>query len=118
MQRGHRVTHPVELEMPEGYDASGIPCADQTHARKRAASSHRRHHRSLPGLAPTSLIAYVEEVAVKSEQDWLIWGCAGDRPVLFDVEAGAAAEMMDAVARGELATAIVEPWQLLLERLD
>jgi hypothetical protein len=49
---------------------------------------------------------------------WLVWGCAGDRPVLFAVEAGAAAEMLNALRSGEVATAIVEPGQLLLERLD
>jgi hypothetical protein len=29
-----------------------------------------------------------------------------------------AAEMMEALAAGESATAIVEPWQLVVERLD
>jgi hypothetical protein len=47
-----------------------------------------------------------------------VWGCTGDRPVLFAVDAEAAAEMMNALTAGEVATAIVEPGQLLLERLD
>ncbi len=64
------------------------------------------------------MIASVQEVAERREADWLIWGCVDDRPILFDVEAGAAAEMMAAIARGEAATAIIEPWQLVLERLD
>lgn len=117
MQRGHKVTHPSALEMPERFDPCGIPCVDAGHGKRRAAT-HRRHHRALPGLAPTSLIASVVEVAAKGDADWLIWGCAGDRPVLFAVEAGAAAEMMSSVAAGETATAIIEPCQLMLERLD
>jgi len=55
---------------------------------------------------------------VKDDRDWYIWGAVSDRPVLFAVEAGAAAEMMGSVAKGEMATAIIEPWQLVLERLD
>ncbi len=115
--RGHTVTTPSELGMPDGFDPSGIPCCDQAQPRARTAS-HRRHHRSLPGLSPTSLIASVEEVVAKGPADWLIWGSVADRPVLFVVEAGAAAEMMASVASGETATAIIEPSQLLLERLD
>ena len=117
MQRGHKLTDRAALDMPEGFDPCGVPCVDRGHA-KRRTTSHRRHHRTLPGLAPTSMIATVEEVAAERDGDWLIWGTVGDRPVLFDVEAGAAAEMMDSVARGEVATAIIEPWQLMLERLD
>ncbi len=118
MRRGHKLTDPAALELPERFDPSGCPCVDHVDTKRRAATSHRRHPRALPGLAPASLIASVEEVAATGEADWLIWGCAGDRPVLFDVEAGAAAEMIDSVARGETATAIIEPWQLMLERLD
>jgi hypothetical protein len=118
MQRGHKLADPAALGLPEGFDPCGVPCLDHGRTRRRAASSHRRQHDSLPGLAPTSLIASVEGVATEGEADWLIWGSADDRPVLFDVEAGAAAEMMSSVARGETATAIIEPWQLVLERLD
>ena len=117
MQRGHTLTHPSALEMPEGFDPSGIPCIDSGGTRRRAAS-HRRHPRQLPGLHPTSFIASVEDVAAQAGDQWLVWGSVGDRPVLFAVEAGAAAEMMDSVAAGETATAIVEPCQLVLERLD
>jgi hypothetical protein len=118
MQRGHKLTHPSALDMPERFDPCGIPCADSGHAHTRATSSRRRHPRSLPGLSPTALIASVEEVAAKGSGDWFIWGSVGDRPVLFAVEAGAAAEMMDSVTTGGIATAIIEPWQLVLERLD
>jgi hypothetical protein len=118
MQRSHKVAHLPSLEMPARFDPCGIPCLDSGHAHTRATSAHRRHPRSLPGLAPTSVIATVEEVAEQGEANWLIWGSAGDRPVLFTVAAAAAAEMMDAVAAGEMATAIIEPWQLVLERLD
>ena len=118
MQRGHRLAHPSALDMPEGLDPSGVPCVDSGHVRTRAASSVRRHPRSLPGLAPTSLIASVEEVAATDGCDWLIWGCVDDRPILFAVEAGAAAEMTGSVTAGHMATAIIEPWQMMLERLD
>ena len=118
MQRSHKVTHLPSLEMPASFDPSGIPCLDSGHAHPRATSSQRRHPRSLPGLAATSVIAIVEEVAEQGEANWLIWGSAGNRPVLFTVAVPAAAEMMDSVAAGEMATAIIEPWQLVLERLD
>ena len=118
MQRGHKITHLPSLEMPARFDPSGIPCVDAGHGHTRATSSRRRHPRSLPGLAPTSVIATVEQVAEQGEANWLIWGSVGNRPVLFAVAAAAAAEMMDSVAAGEMTTAIIEPWQLLLERLD
>ena len=118
MQRGHKLTHPSALEMPEPFDPSGIPCVDSGHTRPRTTSSHRRHPRTLPGLAASSVIATVEEVAAKGDGDWLVWGSVCNRPVLFAVEAGAAAEMMDSVTRGGMATAIIEPWQLMLEQLD
>jgi hypothetical protein len=124
MRHGHSVKEPTGLEMPDGFDPCGTPCAELTLSHERRSGAHRAHaprrrrHHVVPGLAPTSLIASVAEVAVRGEADWLIWGCAGGRPVLFDVEAGAAEEMMDALARGEAATAIVEPSQLMLERLD
>jgi hypothetical protein len=116
MHQAHKLSQPPALEMPEGFDASGVPCGDR--AARRRASHARRAHRSLPGLAATSMIATVEAVAEKRDTDWLIWGSVDDRPVLFDVEAGAAEEMVGAVSRGETATAIIEPWQLVLERID
>ena len=118
MQRGHKITHLPSLEMPARFDPSGIPCIDSGHAHSRATLSHRRQPRPLPGLAATSVIATVEEVAEQGGATWLIWGSDGDRPVLFSVAAAAAAEMMASVAAGEMATAIIEPSQLMLERLD
>lgn len=118
MHQVHKLAHPTALDMPERFDPSGIPCADSGHGPTRAAARHRGHARRLPGLSPTALIASVEEVAEKGDAEWLVWGNAGNRPVLFAVEAGAAADMMRAVSAGEMATAIIEPWQLLLERLD
>lgn len=118
MQRGPKIAHLPSLEMPARFDPSGIPCVDAGQAHTRATSSHRRHPRPLPGLAPKSVIATVEEVAEHGEASWLIWGSAGDRPVLFAVAVPAAAEMMESVAAGEMTTAIIEPWQLMLERLD
>lgn len=117
MQRGHKITHLPSLEMPARFDPSGIPF-DSGHAHPRATSSQRRQPRPLPGLAPTSIIATVEEVAQRGEASWLIWGSVGNRPVLFTVAAAAAAEMVASVAAGEMATAIIEPSQLMLERLD
>jgi hypothetical protein len=118
MQRGHKITNLPSLEMPARFDPSGIPCVDSGHAHTRATSSHRRHSRPLPGLAPKSVIATVELVAEQGEANWLIWGSVGDRPVLFAVAEAGAAEMMASVAAGEMATAIIEPWQMVLERLD
>jgi hypothetical protein len=118
MQRGHKITHLPSLEMPARFDPSGIPCVDSGPAHTRATSRHRRHPHPLPGLAPTSVIATVEEVAERGEASWLIWGSVDNRPVLFSVAVPAAAEMIASVAAGEMATAIIEPGQLLLERLD
>ncbi len=117
MQRGHKLTHPAALDMPEGFDPCGVPCADVDQPRTRPAS-HRRHPRPLPGLPARSLIASVESVETAGEHDWLLWGCAGGRPILFMVGAERAAEMMESVAAGQMTTAIVEPSQLVLERLD
>ena len=119
MQRAHKLAQPASFDIPERLAPEG-PCADPARATVPAAPSHRprRHARSLPGLSPTSLIASVEEVAAADGPDWLIWGNVGDRPVLFALEAGAAAEMMGSRAAHGTATAIVEPWQVMLERLD
>jgi hypothetical protein len=118
MARGHRLTQPAALELPDGFDPCGVPCVDGGRHPRRGSAVHRRHHRSLPGLAPTSIIASVEAVAAEGEREWLVWGCVAGRPVLVAIEPGAAAEMAHAVAVGETATAIVEPWQVMLERLD
>jgi hypothetical protein len=118
MQRGHKLTDPSALEMPERLDPAGLPCVESAPTAAQAGSSQRRHPRSLPGLAPTSLIASVEAVAADEVGDWFAWGCVDDRPVLFAVDAAAAAEMLASVTAGHMATAIIEPWQMLLERLD
>ena len=118
MQRGHKLMHPSALEMPEGFDPSGIPCVDTRGADARPPAPRRRHARVLPGLPPTSFIASVEAVAETADERWLMWGSVGDRPVLFAVEAAAAGEMLHSVTAGDAATAIIEPWQLVLERLD
>jgi hypothetical protein len=117
MQRAHKLAQPASFDIPERLAPEG-PCVDPGHATGPAAPSHRRPARSLPGLSPTSLIASVEEVAAADGADWLIWGNVGDRPVLFALEASAAAEMMGSIATPGTATAIVEPWQVMLERLD
>ncbi len=118
MQHGHKLTHPPGLDLSERLDPSGMPCVESAPTRAPAAPARRRHSRTLPGLSPTSVIASVEEMAAEDGGDWFIWGCVDDRPVLFAVEAGAAAEMVGLVAAGEMATAIIEPWQVMLERLD
>jgi hypothetical protein len=117
MQRGHKLAQPASFDIATQVAPEG-PCVDPGRALVPAAPSHRRPARSLPGLSPTSLIASVEEVAAADGADWLIWGNVGDRPVLFALEASAAAEMMGSMAKHETATAIVEPWQVMLERLD
>jgi hypothetical protein len=117
MQRAHKLAQPASFDIPERLAPEG-PCVDPGRAMVPAAPSHRRPARSLPGLSPTSLIASVEEVAAADGADWLIWGNVGDRPVLFALEAAAAAEMMGSIATPGTATAIVEPWQVMLERLD
>ncbi|HZL15313.1 MAG TPA: hypothetical protein VFC97_04350 [Verrucomicrobiae bacterium] len=117
MQRGHKLAQPASFDIATQV-APERPCVDPGRALVPAAPSHRRPARSLPGLSPTSLIASVEEVAAADGADWLIWGNVGDRPVLFALEASAAAEMMGSMATHGTATAIVEPWQVMLERLD
>lgn len=118
MQRGHKTMQQPSLELPARFDPSGIPCVDSGHGHSRAHATHRRHARPLPGLAPKSLMATVEVVAERGQANWLVWGTDGERPVLFAVAAAAAAEMVDSMAAGERPTAIVEPWQVMLERLD
>jgi hypothetical protein len=117
MQRGHKLAQPASFDIPERLAPEG-PCVDPGRAAVPAVPSHRRPARSLPGLSPTSLIALVEEVAASDGADWLIWGAVGDRPVLFALEASAAAEMTGSMAAHGTATAIVEPWQVILEPLD
>lgn len=121
MQRGHHkgtVPHSSVLELPEGFDPSGIPSLDAGYAESPLLRSHRAGQGSLPGLAPAARIATVHDVASEGTPDWLLWGCVEGRPMLFSVEAAAAAEMIRTVRRGEEATAIVEPGQVLVERLD
>jgi len=117
MQRGHKLAQPASFDIPERLAPAG-PCVDAGPSKASAAPSHGRPSRSLPGLAPTSLIASVEEVAAADGDDWLVWGSVGDRPVLFALEASAAAEMIGSMTAHGKATAIVEPWQVMLERLD
>ncbi len=116
MPRGQHLTHPDALDMPEGFDPSGIPQYVFGRTEAPLCASHRPG--TLPGLAPASAIATVETLEAQADGRWLAWGSLGDRPVLFSVEESAAAEMADSLARGELTTAIVEPAQILVERLD
>ena len=87
-------------------------------SRPTREASRRRHHRPLPGLSPTTLIASVEQVAAPSTRDWLVWASIDNRPALIAIEARAAAEMLASVTAGHSTTAIIEPWQLVLEQLD
>jgi hypothetical protein len=144
MRRGHKLVHPTGLEMPVGLDASGVPCEGfgcpdpsiesivhvggpleslvHVGAPVARASAPLETVARVPqpptGLPPTSKIAFVEGVAAEGEEAWLMWACMGDRPVLFSTDAGTAAEMAAALRDGDHATAILEPSQLLLERLD
>ncbi len=117
MQRGHQVANRPALEMPPGFDPSGIPCVGAVAGRSASAARRRRSH-PLPGLPPTIHVASVMEVIPREAGDWLVWGCVDARPMLFAVEPASAAEMAHAVAAGEHPTAIVEPAQVLLEPLD
>ena len=117
MQRGHKLAQPTSFDIPERLAPAG-PCVDPDRTQARTASSRRRPARSLAGLSPTSLIASVEEVAAADGADWLIWGNVGERPVLFALEASAAAEIMSSAVTHGMATAIIEPWQVMLELLD
>ena len=103
--------------MPAGLDASGVPCVGFGCAGP-ALETVAHVSRPPSGIAPSAVIALVEDVALEGEAEWLLWGSIADRPVLFAIGAGAAAEMIGALRAGEHATAIVEPQQLLLERLD
>ena len=118
MQRGETLIDQSALELPEGYDPSGIPLGDPGTPLTRHASSHRRHRRPLPGLSPTTRIASIEQLAAQGPGDWLIWASIDDRPALIAVEPRAAAEMVASVTSGHCATAIIEPWQVVLEPLD
>ena len=118
MSRGHKlVVHSAGLEMPAGLDPSGVPYEGYGYF---GPALERVAHVSRPpsGIAPSAVIASVEDVALEGDAEWLLWGSVADRPVLFAVGAGAAAEMARALRAGDHATAIVEPQQLLLERLD
>jgi hypothetical protein len=117
MRRGHKLVSPTGLEMPAGLDASGVPCEGFGHA-GGPLETIARVAQPPSGLALTSMIASVEAVAVKGEAEWLMWGCVADRPVLFATDSGTAAEMASALRLGEHATAILDPSQLLLQRLD
>jgi len=117
MRHGHKVVRSTGLEMPADLDASGVPCEGFGHVGPGLEKvAHVPHPPS--GIAPSAVIASVEDVALEGEAEWLLWGSIADRPVLFAISAGAAAEMVGALRAGEHATAIIEPQQLLLERLD
>ena len=109
--------------MPSGHAIHHQPGLAQRRAasfsRPRASLARRRHPAVIPGLASASRLATVEEI-VASEDDgnWMVWGCSDGRPILFVVEPRAGAEMSAAVAKGEIATAIVQRGQIVLERLD
>ena len=117
MQRTQRLPHRTALELPDGFDPSGIPCVDAGTGRSGPAARRRRPH-GLAGLPAMARSAMVVEVHPPEVGDWLAWGCVDGRPVLFAIEAGAAAEMAHAITMGELPTAIVEPGQIVLEPLD
>jgi precorrin isomerase len=111
MVRTTSVHAPPDLEAEaraEGLDPSGVPSLDQA----IASASRRKTH--VAGLSPTALFASVEAVEAESEEAWLVWGLAGGRPILFDVDARSGAEMLRALALEEAPTAIVEPWQVVL----
>ena len=117
MQRGQQLQHRSALELPAGFDPSGIPCADAGPGRSASARRRRRPH-GLAGLQPMARTATVMEVIPREFGDWFAWGCVDGRPVMFAVTAGTGAEMAHAVALGEYPTAIVEPGQVVLEPLD
>ena len=117
MQRGQRLQDRAALELPAGFDPSGIPCVGEVLG--RTGSTHRRRQpHGIAGLQPMARTATVMEVVPREIGDWLAWGCVDGRPVMFAVEPGAGAEMAHAVTLGELPTAIVEPYQVVLEQLD
>ncbi|HEY6058502.1 MAG TPA: hypothetical protein VIV06_10745 [Candidatus Limnocylindrales bacterium] len=118
MKHGHKLSHPAALEMPAGFDPSGIPCADTEYVESPVEPISSSTRPALPGISETSYIASVEEVVPQECGDWLVWGSVGSRPVLFSLDASSATEMMSSVHAGEAPTAIIEPWQLVLERLD
>ena len=117
MRHSHKLVRSTGLEMPAGLDPSGVPC--EGFGRSGVGlETVANVSRPPSGIAPSALIALVEELALEGESEWLLWGSVADRPILFRIGAGAAAEMVSALRSGGHATAIVEPHQLLLERLD
>ena len=82
-----------------------------------ATSSHAAPHH-LVGVSPESVLATVEHVGGQFGGGWLLWGSVRGRPIVFTVDELGGREMLAAVAGGEEAVAIVEPWQMIGQCLD
>jgi hypothetical protein len=74
------------------------------------------HH--LVGVSPDSVLAMVERLEAEQGLRWLLWGSVHGRPIMFTVDERGGREMLAAVAGGEEAVAIVEPWQMVGQSLD
>ncbi|HEX5827412.1 MAG TPA: hypothetical protein VFY23_07830, partial [Candidatus Limnocylindrales bacterium] len=76
----------------------------------RAHAGYRILH--VPGLPP-STIAVVEALAADDGDRVELWATWADRPVLVEVDAGSAREMLADLRAGHHPTAIIEPGQVL-----
>ena len=81
----------------------------------RVHDVHRPVH--VPGL-DAAVPAIVEAVEAELGPSVELWGTSYGRPVLFEVDAGTAREMMADLDIGDHPTAILHPDQILLEALD
>ena len=97
--RGSRASIPATLARRQPPRLGGIPARCRGSRRRRSSRRPRRWRRTGARIGASGAASTVAR------------SCSRSR-------ARAAAEMMSSVTAGEIATAIIEPWQLVLERLD
>ena len=121
MTRSPTKTHPIEL------DPSGVPLAEAPPGAVRPGPNEQRpasHERPAgsdeppAGLARNAILVQVTRVDPRRMSDALVWGLAGGRTILFQVDEVSGRELQAALDAGEEPSAIAEPSQILALEIE